>query len=280
MTACQVRLSKGGSVEDKQFSNVCEGSDQVAFEFEWDGNGEASGQAPATIPFPGGKAALMQWLRDEAEPRFSRQMTRKFKELMGGDGLRGDQRGMVADIAACIEQHWSSCTQLLNQLHAVDEEGTESQFLEFRAVPLVPLNIDELADRICRFDVANINYETEANRVVLVNATFKRDVLKCFNTTADEAAQQIKEQISAALQVVLGKFVDRVSAAKDNATSIRERNQAVAEAKLSRREVEDMVERIQPQLADVERKMECLKADLGGSFASSTPALSVSSRGE
>ena len=90
------------------------------------------------------------------------------------------------------------------------------------------------------------------------NETFKHDVLKCFNTAADEATEQIKQQVTATLAGVLGKFSDRVGAAKANATSIRERNQAILDDRVSKREVEEMVQRIEPRLLSVEQKPERL----------------------
>ncbi|CAE8629331.1 unnamed protein product, partial [Polarella glacialis] len=258
-----VRLTKGGSTEDKQFHDIAQaaaqGNDQMAFEFDWtgsSGSGGVDGQPPRTIPFPGGKGQLMTWLRDTAEPRFSRTMQKKFKAIMGGVS------GVVAKMTACIEHHWASCTSLLDKLLELDDTETESQFIEFRAVPQVSLNVNELADRYCHFNVADITYLTDSNQVVLVNETFKHDVLKCFNMVADEAAEQIKQHITAMLQGTLRNFVQRVAAAKANAVNIRERSQEILNARVSRKDVEDMVERIEPLLVEVERNIAKLKADI------------------
>ena len=252
---------------DKHVPDLADNQEQVAFEIDWRGGGHgADGQPQTEVEFAGGPASLQMFLKTVAQPRFSKWMNAKFKEVMNGSSL---EKGVVMEMKDAVYEKWGTCTTLLGKLEALDEaDSVPSHLLVFKHPPEVAtcLNIAEIGERICKFDMNDIrqgnSYVMRQNKCVLINAAFMKDVLKMFSKAVDDAAGVIRELVQGELDVVLQKFISEVEVKKDNAVQIREQNQAILEQTVTPQEVIAMLERVEPQLEPFRLKLEMLKTEL------------------
>eukprot|EP00442_Polarella_glacialis_P001048 CAMPEP_0115123452 /NCGR_PEP_ID=MMETSP0227-20121206/47546_1 /TAXON_ID=89957 /ORGANISM="Polarella glacialis, Strain CCMP 1383" /LENGTH=1066 /DNA_ID=CAMNT_0002525817 /DNA_START=72 /DNA_END=3271 /DNA_ORIENTATION=+ len=213
------------------------------------------------VEFEGGKAEVLIWFKEEVEPKLGNAMKQKFKEIMSGHGTIV---GVEAQLHDCVRKKWTACKTMLARLEELGETNVDS-FLVFREPPSVTLDVESLAKEVCAFDTKVITFTQHASKVTINNSVIKQDILKGFNQSAKAAAEQITAQVSAIIEIVLRQFEEEVSLQQANAARIREQNQAIVDARTSKKDVEDMAARVEPQLSPYKDKIRSLEAKMQSS---------------
>ena len=258
-TNYKVRLVKGNRREDKDFPHLGNQQEREAFSFDWDGS---SGDSER-IEFLGGILELHEFLEEKAQPKFTKLVTKKFCELMLG---KGGTLGAISQIRAKIEALWKNLDTLIEKIKEFEPEDTH--FIEFRRPPSWHIDTTAMAEDISKFDLTKITHFEERDRVILRNSVFRQDVLKGFKELIQNAIAEIKDTIKTALNTVLQKFQDAATTAKSTALSTQEKLTSIQSERLSKRDIEDLLESINRKIPAFKESLQKLELSVDNKKAS------------
>lgn len=279
-TPYTVRLLRAGSETREFFPDITADQTVEAFSFEWSGSsGAGNGDGnPDRIPFPGGRAQMMDFLMSKGKPKFESFIKKQFTKIMKpiGTDLTTENPGLIKLLQACISEKWTKLSSLIDKLSALNAED-ENAFLVFSTPPSWELNLAQILAQVNHFDVDAIaaNAIEEDNQIVINNTRFRIDVLKGFDTAIDGAVEDIKEQLDATLQLVVERFETQVRTQKGIAENIKQVNAALLNESMSSELIEMTIDSVQPEVFPLKQRIKQM-LEVGNQSAQATNTLQLS----